>query len=369
MLFAFARKKLMLPRNRKTTAWKVRPGFTLIELLVVIAIIGILIALLLPAVQQAREAARRTQCKSHLKQLGIALHNYHDAKQTFPPNLIPGGRPGSPGYIGYSKGNWGVMAYLTPFLEQSNVYGLLNLESPTYDNVGGSWIIPDSNNRLAASILVPLYLCPSDASQKVSTNWGVTEGIGPTNYCANMGTGLDPAGGTQFGSPYGADGVFFADSRIRFADLTDGSSNTAAMSESVLGVGATVSGSAAAPGSERDYYKNLAFGQNISDASCAAATTWNQSDPRQFSWYSGEIRWTSYNHYYGPNTAKYDCVANGPATEGYIASGWKAARSHHIGGVNILLCDGGVRFISDSINLGIWRSLATRSGGEVVGEF
>ena len=116
--------------------WAKRRGFTLIELLLVIAIIAVLIALLLPAVQPAREAARRTQCRSHLKQLGIALHNYHDVHQTFPPNLIPGGLPGSGGYIGYSRGNW-----------------------------------------------------------------GVTEGIGPTNFCANMGTGIDPAG-VNHGSPY-----------------------------------------------------------------------------------------------------------------------------------------------------------------------
>lgn len=359
----------MLPRNPRTTSGLPFRGFTLIELLVVIAIIAILIALLLPAVQQAREAARRAQCKSHLKQLGIALHNYHSTNRTFPPNLIPGGRPGSPGYIGYSRGNWGVMAYLTPFLEQTAVYDLLNLESPTYDNVGGSWVIPDADNRLAASTLVPLYLCPSDRSQKVSTNWGVTEGIGPTNYCANMGTGLDVSGGDQQGSPYDADGVFFADSRIRMADIGDGSSNTAAMSESLLGQGAMVSGSATPPGSEDQYYKNLAFGQTISDGNCASASTWNQADPRQFSWYSGEIRCASYNHYYGPNSRSYDCIANGPQSEGYIASGWKAARSRHPGGVNLLLCDGAVRFVSENIHTSTWRSLATRSGGEVLGEF
>ncbi len=345
-----------------------RTGFTLIELLVVIAIIAILIALLLPAVQQAREAARRTQCRSHLKQLGIALHNYHDVHNTFPPNLIPGGLPGSGGYIGYSKGNWGVMAYLTPFLEQTAVYGLLNLESPTYQNVGGSWIIPDANNRKAASTIVPLYLCPSDSSQKVSSNWGVTEGIGPTNFCANMGTGIDPAS-VNHGSPYNADGVFFADSRIRFADLTDGSSNTAGMTESLLGQGVTVTDAATPPASEKKVYRNLTFGLNISDANCAAATTYNSADPRQFSWYSGEIRCASYNHYYGPNTKNFDCVANGPATLGYIASGWKAARSQHTGGVNLMLCDGSVRFISDSIDIGIWHNLGTRSGGEIIGEF
>jgi len=214
-----------------------RTGFTLIELLVVIAIIAILIALLLPAVQQAREAARRTQCKSNLKQLGIALHNYNSAHRVFPPNLIPGGKPTSGGYIGYFQGNWGVLAYLTPFLEQTAVYNLLNLESPTYSNSGSAWIIADSNNQLAAATLVPLYLCPSDISRKVSTDYGVTGGIGPSNYAANMGTGLDATGGSEHGSPYRSDGVFYADSRTRFADITDGTSNTAAMSESLIGEG------------------------------------------------------------------------------------------------------------------------------------
>jgi len=341
-------------------------GFTLIELLVVIAIIAVLIALLLPAVQQAREAARRTQCKSNLKQLGIALHNYHDVHNTFPPNLIPGGLPIAGGYIGYTAGNWGVLAYLTPFLEQTAVYGLLNLNVPTYRPP--SYGIEDANNRKAASTLVPLYLCPSDMGKKVSTSYGVTDGIGPANYCANMGSGIDPSG-TSHGSPYYANGVFFADSQIRFGEITDGSSNTAAMTESLLGEGAEVSGSSTPPGSEKKYYKNLTLGSPITDAGCAAATTYNQSDPRQFSWYSGEIRCASYNHYYGPNSKNYDCIANGPAEIGYIASGWKAARSQHTGGVNLLLCDGSGRFVSDRVNMDVWRNLATRSGGEIIGEF
>lgn len=343
-------------------------GFTLVELLVVIAIIGVLVSLLLPAVQQARETARRTQCTSHLRQLGLAAHNFHDVRNGFPSNLVPRGRPGANGYIGYFQGNWGVMAYLTPFLEQTAVYDMMNLDSPTYANVGGAWIVPDPSNRLAAATLVPLYLCPSDISRKVSTNWGITEGIGPTNYCGNMGTGLDRSGGEQNGSPYDADGVFFADSKIRFADLLDGSSHTAAMSESLLGEGGTTM-SAIPPNSAKKVYKNLPFGQNITEANCAAAVTWNQSDPRQFSWYSGEIRCASYNHFFPPNTHFFDCVANGPESEGYIASGWKAARSNHPGGVNLLLCDGAVRFVSDTIAMEVWRALATRAGGEVTGEY
>ncbi len=101
---------------------KHRNGFTLIELLVVIAIIAILMALLLPAVQQAREAARRTQCANNLRQLGVALHNYHDALKTFPPNLTPGGTA-----YNYAKGGWGVLSHLNPYLEQTNVYNLMNI--------------------------------------------------------------------------------------------------------------------------------------------------------------------------------------------------------------------------------------------------
>src|SRR5438045_3854302 len=113
-----------------------RRGFTLIELLVVIAIIAILISLLLPAVQQAREAARRIQCTSNLKQLGIALHNYHDVMKAFPPNLCPGGTK-----YNYSAGGWGVLAFLNPYLEQTNVYNMMNLSLPTYATVGSSTVL------------------------------------------------------------------------------------------------------------------------------------------------------------------------------------------------------------------------------------
>jgi hypothetical protein len=106
----------------------------------------------------------------------------------------------------------------------------------------------------------------------------------------------------------------------------------------------------------------------VDDASCAAATSWNVQTPRQFLWYSGEIRNTSYNHYYNPNDSRWDCITNAYSL-GYTAVGWKAARSLHLGGVHLMMCDGSVRFVSNNIDTTLWRSLATRAGGEVISNF
>ena len=338
-----------------------RRAFTLIELLVVIAIIAVLIALLLPAVQQAREAARRTQCRNNLKQLGLALHNYESSLQTFPPNLVPGGN------YNYSGGNWGVLAYLSPYLDQTPIYNLMNLNAPTYAATS-PYNIADPNNALAASYIIPMFLCPSDKATSLGGDYGVAS-LGPSNYCANQGSGTNVlTGGTINGSPYNADGVMFANSRIRIADITDGTSNTACMSESVLGDGArNASGSAPPASSQKVYAYNTSYA-NVDDASCASPTKWNVQDLRQFLWYSGEIRNTAYNHYYNPNDARWDCITNAFSL-GYTAVGWKAARSLHVGGVHLLMCDGSVRFVSNNIDNSLWRQLATRAGGEVISNF
>lgn len=340
-----------------------RRGFTLIELLVVIAIIAVLIALLLPAVQQAREAARRTQCRNNLKQLGLALHNYESAHSTFPPNLIPGDQ------FKYSAGNWGVLAYLSPFLDQTAVYNMMNLNAPTYASTY-PYNIADPNNMKAAALVIPMFLCPSDKAQSLGGDYGV-ESLGPSNYCGNMGTGVNTYNGSPAnGSPYNADGVMFANSQVRLADIIDGTSNTACMSESLLGDGQrSVSGPSTPPGGEKKSYAYLTtYQSSLDDASCAAATSWNIQDLRQFLWYSGEIRNTSYNHYYLPNDKRWDCITNAFGL-GYTAIGWKAARSNHTGGVHLLLCDGSVRFIGNSIDATTWKGLSTRGGTEILGEF
>lgn len=341
-----------------------RRGFTLIELLVVIAIIGVLVSLLLPAVQQAREAARRTQCKNNLKQLGIALHNYHDAHSTFPPNLVPGGTN-----YKYSAGNWGVLAYLSPFLEQTPVYNLMNLNAPTYGPVGAITGIFDPNNRLAAEIMIPLFLCPTDRGVSLGPGYAVNA-LAPANYVANLGSGIKttPAG-DRHGSPYDADGVFFADSRVRIGDIADGTSNTAAMSESLLGDGAEKAAGSTPPADIQRVYAYLTtFPSSMSDSACAAPTFWNNDRRRQFLWFSGEIRNASYNHYYTPNAKTWDCITNAFAL-GYTGIGWKAARSAHVGGVNLLLADGSVRFAGENVDRTVWQGLSTRAGSEILGEF
>jgi prepilin-type N-terminal cleavage/methylation domain-containing protein/prepilin-type processing-associated H-X9-DG protein len=332
-----------------------RSGFTLIELLVVIAIIGVLVALLLPAVQKARAAAARNQCQNNLKQISLAMHHYESAQGHFPPAFRG---EGTPAYFD----TWSVLAELNPYLEQTAIYNRMDLTLPTYEstlpfNITGP-------NQFAVQQTVKLFLCPSDKMAPVTMGpaYGVPV-LGPTNYAVCNGTGLNG------GSPWDADGVFIAKRPMRTSDITDGTSNTAMLSESTLGEG-TESASGPPPAPLGTVYAYLS-GQALTESACARATLFNVERLRGFMWASGEIRCTSYNHYLPPNAANADCVTfdvrPGPAR--FTALGWRAARSRHDGGVNLALCDGSVRFVVDSIQLEIWRNLATRGGGEVPLDF
>lgn len=292
-----------------------RRGFTLIELLVVIAIIAILVALLLPAVQQAREAARRATCTDHLKQLGVALHNYHEVHQSFPSGWIGVNASRQPDVE--AGPGWGWTAMLLPMLDQESLFRKCDFHAA----------IDDPRNTEPRSVALPVLRCPSDSSDE---RWDLAEEGNPStvittlptaNYVGNFGTTdlhdieLVPAGQAAQG-----DGVFFHNSSVRFRDLTDGTSNT------------------------------FVVGERKSDNSLHWHSTWLGVAP------DGE-------HRYARVLAHAGHTPNHPDTH------FDDYSSEHSAGVHFLFGDGRVRFMTQSIDGGTFHGLATRRGREVLGEF
>jgi prepilin-type N-terminal cleavage/methylation domain-containing protein len=338
-----------------------RRALTLVELLVVIAIIAVLILLLLPAVQQVRVAAAKNACQNNLKQIGIALHNYEGAQGNLPP-----------AFSGVSKSNltpnsfysWSVLAQLNPYFEQTAIYNSMSLNEPTFV-FPSLTISPD--NILAVQQTVKLFLCPADTMQPVSGAAYGAPVLGPVNYAACLGSGTT-AGAAPYGSPWDADGMFQAAVNGDFNQITDGLSNTAAFSESTLGEGPT-SATGAIPGDPQKVYGYV--GNPFTPAQCAAPTVWNLENLRGYSWATGEVRCASYNHFYPPNSPNYDCITDltsASRAQEYTAVGFRAARSNHHGGVNLLLADGSVRFVTNGIQPEMWSALSTRAGGETISD-
>jgi prepilin-type N-terminal cleavage/methylation domain-containing protein/prepilin-type processing-associated H-X9-DG protein len=328
-----------------------RRGFTLIELLVVIAIIGVLIALLLPAVQAAREAARRMQCTNNLKQVLIATMNYEGSQGSLPAGKLVWPNPLDPTIPAEHMG-WGACAIIQPFMEGSPVYNSVNFAIGILGGPGQGYAYWPQNFT-AYTTTVGTLLCPSDGGPE-QVGSSVPLPVKPGNYLMISGAG-ETIDGIQ-GNGKNARGVLFTNSWVRLASITDGTSSTVAFSESLRGPGSP--GQYEVPaGTSTDvkrYLNNAGGGRNC-DAPVA------QSAIKMGAWYAGNFEDGNMgNTALPPNTKVMDCTFHSAAAP------WKSARSNHPGGVNAAFVDGHVAFIKDTVNPDTWRALGTRSGGEVV---
>lgn len=339
-----------------------RSGFTLIELLVVIAIIAILIALLVPAVQKVREAASRTQCQNNLKQIGLALHMYHDANKHLPFGKGPS-YPGAPSYA-----RWSVHSQILPYVEQAALYQTLNFSFPPNTNGMAGPVVNfmpaytnAGNTNAMCSSPVPLFLCPSDSAP--ITGW-----LGQNNYVGCVGTMYECDDSESNVSPIDPTditraGVLYFLSQVRLTDITDGTSNTALFSEHLRGGGVASSKTAMfVMPNQTSLNGTYTTCQGLNPQTATPLSYWQGG-----SWSMGEMCCTLYNHVSTPNTIT---CAGLPFPGGMnTMSMCQPATSAHDSGVNLLLGDGSTRFVTNGVSLATWQALGTRNNGEVVGDF
>jgi prepilin-type N-terminal cleavage/methylation domain-containing protein/prepilin-type processing-associated H-X9-DG protein len=365
-----------------------RSGFTLIELLVVIAIIAVLIALLLPAVQSAREAARRAQCVNNLKQLGLGVHNYLSQQNAFPPLVENRSMPNFNKTGDHWPLDW--TAALLSQIEQAPLYNALNWSL----GGGNGDLSVNPYNTTVLQSKVATMMCPSEDSKAPTNPWGWK------NYLANIGgpsviRAWDGAMVPLRDDPGSWPGVSTAGRRqnsncasFGVEGMTDGTSNTALFSESLVGTGFPANSVTLGTTKRKSTYLfpsglNLEpdqgpngtqgaqqFVQTCKSLPGTTAGFGGLAPANGNFWISGHagstLMWDAYNHWLTPNSAGcYNAADTNTGAWGAVENGMPPS-SNHPGGVNVAFCDGSVRFVKDTIGVATWWALGTRSGGEIV---